>query len=146
MTPILRTLSVVLLVAAFGTSVLAQELGLDADWFASPDALQALSGNRVLPGSRPLASVYSGHQFGVWAGQLGDGRALWLGEAASRMGPQEVQLKGAGRTVLGAAASAGGAFLLHLAFGSGRDAQSMAFFRAAEMELLYSGDAISRPS
>jgi uncharacterized protein YdiU (UPF0061 family) len=49
-------------------------------------------------GSDPLATVYSGHQFGQWAGQLGDGRAIWLGEAASAQGPQEIQLKGAGRT------------------------------------------------
>ena len=60
--------------------------------------LEAFAGNALLPGSDPLASVYSGHQFGVWAGQLGDGRALWLGEADSRQGPQEIQLKGAGRT------------------------------------------------
>ena len=46
-------------------------------------------------GTRPLASVYSGHQFGVWAGQLGDGRAILLGETA---GGFEVQLKGCGRT------------------------------------------------
>ena len=60
--------------------------------------LQAFAGNALLPGSDPLATVYSGHQFGVWAGQLGDGRALWLGEAESALGPQEIQLKGAGRT------------------------------------------------
>lgn len=60
--------------------------------------LQAFAGNALLPGSEPLATVYSGHQFGVWAGQLGDGRALWLGEAVSATGPQEIQLKGAGRT------------------------------------------------
>lgn len=60
--------------------------------------LPAFAGNALLPGSHPLATVYSGHQFGVWAGQLGDGRALWLGEADSRVGPQEIQLKGAGRT------------------------------------------------
>ena len=46
-------------------------------------------------GSKPLATVYSGHQFGVWAGQLGDGRAILLGETAQGF---EVQLKGAGRT------------------------------------------------
>ena len=62
------------------------------------DALPAFAGNDLLAGSDPLATVYSGHQFGVWAGQLGDGRALWLGEADSKLGPQEVQLKGAGRT------------------------------------------------
>lgn len=59
-----------------------------------PDLLQALSGNRPLAGSAPLASVYSGHQFGQWAGQLGDGRAILLGEVNGL----EVQLKGAGRT------------------------------------------------
>ena len=60
--------------------------------------LSAFAGNGLLPGSQPVATVYSGHQFGVWAGQLGDGRALWLGEAKSAFGPQEIQLKGAGRT------------------------------------------------
>ncbi len=60
--------------------------------------LPAFAGNALLPGSEPLATVYSGHQFGVWAGQLGDGRALWLGEADSALGRQEIQLKGAGRT------------------------------------------------
>ena len=73
----------------------AKLLGLDPQWLASDEALQALTGNAVLPGSHPLASVYSGHQFGVWAGQLGDGRAILLGETASG---QEIQLKGAGRT------------------------------------------------
>ena len=47
---------------------------------------------------QPLASVYSGHQFGVWAGQLGDGRALLLGEANTSAGPREIQLKGSGLT------------------------------------------------
>lgn len=73
----------------------AELLGLDPQWLACDEALQALTGNTVLPGSHPLASVYSGHQFGVWAGQLGDGRAILLGETASG---QEIQLKGAGRT------------------------------------------------
>ncbi len=77
---------------------LAAELGLDADWLASAPALEALTGNRLLAGGRPLASVYSGHQFGVWAGQLGDGRAILLGELETSAGPQEIQLKGAGRT------------------------------------------------
>ena len=61
--------------------------------------LPAFAGNALLQGSDPVATVYSGHQFGVWAGQLGDGRALWLGEARSKQGPQEIQLKGAGRTL-----------------------------------------------
>ncbi|MBV8033494.1 YdiU family protein [Roseateles sp.] len=76
----------------------AQLLGLPADWTLQPTALPAMSGNAPWPGMRPLASVYSGHQFGVWAGQLGDGRALWLGEVDTPTGPQELQLKGAGLT------------------------------------------------
>ena len=79
-------------------AALARELGLDEAWLASEEALLALSGSAVLPGTAPLATVYSGHQFGHWAGQLGDGRALLLGELASPEGPMEVQLKGAGRT------------------------------------------------
>lgn len=70
-------------------------LGLPQDWVNSEDLLQALSGNRPLAGSQSVATVYSGHQFGVWAGQLGDGRALLLGETD---GGLEIQLKGAGRT------------------------------------------------
>jgi uncharacterized protein YdiU (UPF0061 family) len=77
---------------------LARELGLDEAWFASQEALALFTGNQVAPGSQPLASVYSGHQFGQWAGQLGDGRAILLGELATPGGPQEVQLKGAGMT------------------------------------------------
>ena len=79
-----------------GTSQsVARLLGLPEGWHQSEEALQALTGNQVLAGSTPLASVYSGHQFGVWAGQLGDGRAILLGELA---GGHEIQLKGAGRT------------------------------------------------
>jgi uncharacterized protein YdiU (UPF0061 family) len=76
---------------------LRAELGWPAEVF-DDDHLQALAGNATMTGSEPLATVYSGHQFGQWAGQLGDGRAIWLGEAVSAQGPQEIQLKGAGRT------------------------------------------------
>ncbi len=78
----------------------AEALGLPHDWTqrADLDALNVFSGNAIWPGMRPLASVYSGHQFGVWAGQLGDGRALWLGELQTPSGALEIQLKGAGRT------------------------------------------------
>jgi uncharacterized protein YdiU (UPF0061 family) len=72
-------------------------LGLPSDW-DDTRALQVFSGNELWPGMHPLASVYSGHQFGVWAGQLGDGRALWLGEMDTPAGPMELQLKGAGKT------------------------------------------------
>lgn len=77
---------------------LAYELGLGENWLESAETLAALTGNQQLPGSRPLAGVYSGHQFGVWAGQLGDGRAILLGELETPAGPQEIQLKGAGLT------------------------------------------------
>ncbi len=76
----------------------ADLLGWPADWAARDGALDTFSGNATWPGMRPLASVYSGHQFGVWAGQLGDGRALWLGEVDTPAGPLELQLKGAGMT------------------------------------------------
>lgn len=77
------------------SSAVAQLIGMEPARFQTDDALQAFAGNMLLTGSRPLASVYSGHQFGVWAGQLGDGRAILLGETANGY---EVQLKGAGRT------------------------------------------------
>jgi uncharacterized protein YdiU (UPF0061 family) len=76
---------------------LARELGLAA-WLDQPEALEVLAGQRVPDRTRPFASVYSGHQFGVWAGQLGDGRALLLGEADTPVGPMEIQLKGSGLT------------------------------------------------
>jgi serine/tyrosine/threonine adenylyltransferase len=78
----------------------AELLGLPSDWTRRGDwnALQVFSGNARWPGMRPLASVYSGHQFGVWAGQLGDGRAHWLGELDTPAGPMEIQLKGSGLT------------------------------------------------
>ncbi|MFA9438302.1 YdiU family protein [Uliginosibacterium sp. sgz301328] len=66
------------------------ETGLVAD---------VLAGSRVLPGMKPYAARYGGHQFGNWAGQLGDGRAITLGEIIDRNGlRQELQLKGAGKT------------------------------------------------
>lgn len=76
----------------------AEWLGWAADWPSSHAALCVFSGGCLWPGMRPLASVYSGHQFGVWAGQLGDGRALWLGEVQTPHGPMELQLKGSGLT------------------------------------------------
>lgn len=76
----------------------ASLLGWSGEVAAHPDFIDTFAGNRPLPGADPLASVYSGHQFGVWAGQLGDGRAHWLGEAHTRGGDWEVQLKGSGLT------------------------------------------------
>jgi uncharacterized protein YdiU (UPF0061 family) len=82
------------------SDALARELGL-AEWLHGDEALAVLAGNAVAAGSQPFASVYSGHQFGVWAGQLGDGRALLLGEVDTpdpSSGPMELQLKGSGLT------------------------------------------------
>ncbi|HCY62758.1 MAG TPA: YdiU family protein [Oxalobacteraceae bacterium] len=77
-------------------------IGLDPAEFATPEFIATFAGNRIPPGAQPLAAVYSGHQFGVWAGQLGDGRAILLGEAAAEAsapgGALEIQLKGAGLT------------------------------------------------
>ena len=62
-------------------------------------AADVLGGNRILPGMQPYAARYGGHQFGHWAGQLGDGRAITLGEILRPDGRRfELQLKGAGRT------------------------------------------------
>nr|WP_093390335.1 YdiU family protein [Rugamonas rubra] len=73
-------------------------LGLDPALLARQDYLDTLTGNAVPERAQPLAAVYSGHQFGVWAGQLGDGRAILLGEMDGPDGPIELQLKGAGLT------------------------------------------------
>jgi uncharacterized protein YdiU (UPF0061 family) len=64
-----------------------------------PESLAVLAGNAVLPGMQPYAARYAGHQFGNWAGQLGDGRAITLAELVATDGSrQELQLKGAGLT------------------------------------------------
>jgi uncharacterized protein YdiU (UPF0061 family) len=75
----------------------ARLIGLDPARLDA-DAIDVLAGNRVPDRASPLAAVYSGHQFGVWAGQLGDGRAILLGDVATKAGPMELQLKGAGLT------------------------------------------------
>ncbi len=76
----------------------ASLIGLDAARLAQADYVELLIGNTVAERSLPLSAVYSGHQFGVWAGQLGDGRAILLGDIATEHGPMELQLKGAGAT------------------------------------------------
>ncbi|MGH9436945.1 MAG: protein adenylyltransferase SelO family protein, partial [Terriglobia bacterium] len=79
---------------------LADELGLKLELSDSGRLAQIFSGNDRLPGSQPIALAYAGHQFGSFVPQLGDGRALLLGEARDRHGVlKDIQLKGAGRTV-----------------------------------------------
>jgi uncharacterized protein YdiU (UPF0061 family) len=78
---------------------LALQLGLDPAALESPEGVEILAGNRLPPGSDPLAMAYAGHQFGNWVPQLGDGRAILLGEVVDRAGVRrDIQLKGAGRT------------------------------------------------
>jgi len=78
---------------------LAIELELDPTFLRSPEGIEVLAGNRVAEGSEPLAAAYAGHQFGHFVPQLGDGRAILLGEVVDRMGRRrDIQLKGSGPT------------------------------------------------
>src|SRR5258708_32543169 len=74
-------------------------LDIDAAEIAAPAFAQVFGGNALLEGMQPYAANYGGHQFGNWAGQLGDGRAITLGETINSKGERwELQLKGAGPT------------------------------------------------
>ncbi len=73
-------------------------LGLRAGETARPEFTALVAGTALVDGMEPVAALYGGHQFGVWAGQLGDGRAILLGEAQTERGPVELQIKGAGMT------------------------------------------------
>jgi uncharacterized protein YdiU (UPF0061 family) len=73
-------------------------VGLDPADLSHEDFVAVFTGNAVPPSAKPLSAVYSGHQFGHWAGQLGDGRAILLGELRGPDGTMELQLKGAGLT------------------------------------------------
>lgn len=78
---------------------MADHLGLSPAAVNSPEFTEVFAGNRLLPGMDPYAACYGGHQFGQWAGQLGDGRAINLGDAITGRGERwTLQLKGAGRT------------------------------------------------
>jgi uncharacterized protein YdiU (UPF0061 family) len=78
---------------------LAEELGLDAAALDSPEGARIFSGNVTPDGAAPLAQAYAGHQFGGFVPQLGDGRALLLGEVIDCHGRRrDIQLKGSGRT------------------------------------------------
>ena len=78
---------------------LARDLGLDPAALAAPEGVAMLSGNAMPEGAEPLAQAYAGHQFGNWVPQLGDGRAILLGEVIDTDGRRrDIQLKGAGRT------------------------------------------------
>lgn len=78
---------------------LACLLGIDPAWLESPEGTSILAGNTLAPGSEPIATVYAGHQFGSYNPQLGDGRAILLGEVLGTDGVRyDIQLKGSGPT------------------------------------------------
>jgi uncharacterized protein YdiU (UPF0061 family) len=78
---------------------LATELNLDVDWLKSTSGLDMLSGRDLPQGAASIATAYAGHQFGNFVPQLGDGRAVLLGEVLGRNGQRrDLQLKGAGPT------------------------------------------------
>ena len=78
---------------------LAGQLNIDRDWLTSAEAIDVFAGNRIPEGAEPIATVYAGHQFGGFNPQLGDGRAILLGEVLDARGRRyDIQLKGAGQT------------------------------------------------
>jgi len=78
---------------------LARQLGIDPDWLASTAGIEMLAGNQIPQGAMPISTVYAGHQFGSWNPQLGDGRAVLLGEILDPAGARfDMQLKGSGPT------------------------------------------------
>ena len=78
---------------------LARDLGIDAQALATPEGVAVLAGNSIAEGSDPIAMAYAGHQFGNFVPQLGDGRAILIGEVVDRWGiRRDIHLKGAGRT------------------------------------------------
>ena len=79
--------------------LLAEELAIPPELFQRSGSAGVWGGETLLAGMQPLAQVYSGHQFGVWAGQLGDGRGILLGEQQLPNGETvDWHLKGAGLT------------------------------------------------
>jgi serine/tyrosine/threonine adenylyltransferase len=78
---------------------LARQLRIDPEFLKSLTGLAVLSGNEIAPGSEPIAQAYAGHQFGNFVPQLGDGRAILLGEVLDVSGKRyDLQLKGSGQT------------------------------------------------
>jgi uncharacterized protein YdiU (UPF0061 family) len=79
--------------------LLAIKIGLNPDFLETPAGINILAGNKIPDGADPIAMAYAGHQFGGWSPQLGDGRAILLGEVVSSDGQRhDLHLKGAGQT------------------------------------------------
>lgn len=80
-------------------AVLAEALNIDQTWLASEEAVNILAGNAIPDGAAPISTAYAGHQFGQFNPQLGDGRAVLLGEVIGQDGiRRDIQLKGSGPT------------------------------------------------
>lgn len=77
---------------------MAEAIGLDAEMLKSDEFLKVFSGSKIYPKTKPYAMAYAGHQFGNWAGQLGDGRAINLFEVEHQNKRWAIQLKGSGET------------------------------------------------
>ena len=78
---------------------LAEQIGIDPLWLESQEGINVVAGNLVPPGADPIATAYAGYQFGQWNPQLGDGRAVLLGETLNSAGERyDIQLKGSGPT------------------------------------------------
>jgi len=124
---------------------LAEELGLDVEALA-PRAAAVLSGAEVPAGAAPIAQAYAGHQFGGFSPQLGDGRALLLGEVIDRAGRRrDVALKGSGRTVFargGDGKAALGPMLREYVMGEAMHALGVPTTRA--LAVVATGEAVRR--
>jgi uncharacterized protein YdiU (UPF0061 family) len=125
-------------------SGLAVELGFDAE--PPADAAALFSGNALLPGSRPVAQAYAGHQFGGFSPSLGDGRALLLGECRDSAGRlRDIALKGSGRTPFsrgGDGLAAVAPMLRELLIGEGLHALGVPSTRA--LAVVATGDSVLR--
>ncbi|GGN44617.1 UPF0061 protein [Deinococcus daejeonensis] len=125
---------------------LALDLSLDPELLGGPDGAAIFAGNRVPAGAEPLAQAYAGHQFGGFSPQLGDGRALLLGEIIDRYGRRrDVALKGSGRTAFscrGDGKAAAGAMLREALMGEVMHALGLPTTRA--LAVAATGETVHR--
>jgi uncharacterized protein YdiU (UPF0061 family) len=131
---------------AFFNAALAAELGLDAATWGHDDVAAVWAGNRVPEGAEPIAQAYAGHQFGGFSPQLGDGRALLLGEVVDARGQRrDIALKGSGRTPFsrgGDGKAAIGPMLREVLFGEAMHALGIPTTRA--LAVATTGESIRR--
>lgn len=126
---------------------LAAELGVDAEALSAPHGLAVLAGNRLPAGAQPLAQAYAGHQFGGFSPQLGDGRALLLGEVIDTSGQRrDIAFKGSGPTAFsrgGDGKAALGPVLREVLIGEAMHALGIASTRA--LAAVATGEWVYRP-